>query len=91
MYALAFEVKSSACYSKFITSEAFGNEILATKWRWQLNVLPVQWTSPRHIGEKHYDTADCRKCALRRELKMNYIFIVLHGKVDAAMGHSSAY
>jgi len=63
MYALAFEVKSSACDSKFITSEAFGNEILATNWRCQFNALPVQWTSPRHIGEEHYDTADCRKYA----------------------------
>jgi len=26
----------------------------------------------------------------RRELKMNNIFVVPHGKIDAAMGHSSA-
>jgi hypothetical protein len=42
---------------KFVTYEASANDSSCELRSW-FNILPIQGTSPRHIGEKHYDTAD---------------------------------
>lgn len=72
MYALEFRVKSSMYISKFIEYEAFENDTLAANSNSNTNILPVKWTSPRHVRQKHYDTADCKMYASVSEKRPQY-------------------